>query len=152
MSDLIGEVLAPAGAVPSPPRGGIDPRRKNRIVMCVDDDDSTLSLISTVLGGAGYSVVPCKDAADGLSRLVRFEARVILVDLQMPQTDGFTFIAELKRRFRALNAKIVVVSARHDKEDVLKARSLGADDYVLKPFRPQRLLDRVDHWMGIRAA
>jgi DNA-binding response OmpR family regulator len=120
--------------------------------MCVDDDDGTRSLASQVLGAAGYSVVACRDGEDGLSRLVRFQARVILVDLQMPYPDGFTFMAELKRRFSNLKAKIVVLTARQSKEDVLKARELGADDYVLKPISPRRLLERVDHWMGIKAA
>jgi DNA-binding response OmpR family regulator len=130
----------------------IDPRRKNRIVMCVDDDDGALQLVSQVLGQAGYSVVACRDGEDGLKRLVRFEARVILVDLQMPYPDGFTFIAELRRRFKGLNAKIVVVSARQSREDVIQARRLGAHDYVLKPVSPKQLLERVDHWMGIKAA
>src|SRR5258708_18507425 len=130
----------------------VDSRRKNRIVMCIDDDAGVRELVAQVLGTAGYSVVPCKDAEDCLARLVRFEARVILVDLHMPYPDGFTFLAELRRRFDKLNARVVVVSGRHSKEDVLNARRLGAHDYVLKPFGPRQLLERVDHWMGIKAA
>ncbi len=129
-----------------------DPRRKNKIVMCVDDDPTIREIVVDCLRAAGYQVIACKTGEECLTRLVRMEVQIILLDLEMPDMDGFSTLQELRRRFPKLTSKIVVLTASKGSHDVQQARDLGAHDYLVKPFQVDRLIQRVDRLAGLRAS
>jgi DNA-binding response OmpR family regulator len=128
----------------------IDTRRRQKTVMCVDDDQTIREIVSDGLGSAGYQVVVCRTGEDCLSQLSRIEPQIILLDIEMPQLDGFTTLEMIRRRYPALSARIVMLTASRTEDAVHEARHLGADDYFIKPFRIDRLIDRVDFWTGLR--
>ena len=128
----------------------VDPRRRHKTVMCVDDDQTIRHIVSDGLGAAGYQVVVCRCGEDCLSQLTRIQPQVILLDLEMPHLDGFTTLEMIRNRYPGLEARIIMLTASRTKNSIEEARHLGANDYFIKPFRIDKLVDRVDYWTGLR--
>lgn len=124
-------------------------RRRSKLVVCVDDDANIRDIVKHCLGEAGYPVLVCRDGAASLSLLARYEPRLILLDVEMPELNGFETLKELQGRFPALRAKIIFLTGRRGADDVRAARNLGADDYMVKPFTRANLVRRLDRWCGI---
>ncbi len=109
-------------------------------ILLVEDDDGIRALAEMSLEDAGFEVDAC---ASGESALVSFGRRspdLLLVDLMLGGLDGFAFITEVRRHSRA---PIIVLSARRDPADIVRALEIGADDYVTKPFDDQVLIARI---------
>ena len=109
-------------------------------VLLVEDDASIRELAATGLGAAGFRV---ETAADGREALTRFDAvapDVVVLDLMLPELDGYEVCRELRARSQV---PIVMLSARTDTVDVVVGLELGADDYVTKPFEVAELAARV---------
>jgi DNA-binding response OmpR family regulator len=109
-------------------------------ILIVDNDLDLLDLIGYVLRRVGYEVVT---AMDGLQALERFELDrpdLILLDANLPKLDGF----EVCRRIRLdTETPVIMLTARDDEEDVVRGLSIGADDYVTKPFSARQLTARI---------
>jgi two-component system response regulator MtrA len=109
-------------------------------VLVVDDDPALAEMLGIVLRGEGYdpSFVADGDAALGAFR--REKPDVVLLDLMLPGTDGI----EVCRQIRAESGvPIIMLTARGDTRDVVLGLESGADDYVVKPFKPRELVARV---------
>jgi DNA-binding response OmpR family regulator len=109
-------------------------------ILLVDDDPDLLAVTSFALQQAGFLVVK---ANNGMEALEVFEAEqpdLAVFDINMPRMSGF----ELARRLRERSAiPLMMLTVRHEDEDVVKALELGADDYLTKPFSPKILVARV---------
>lgn len=123
--------------------------RKSKLVMCVDDDQNIRSVINHTLIEAGYTVVLCKSGLECLSMMVRVQPRLVLLDVDMPEMDGFAVCTKINEQFPACGAKIIFLTARRTKNDVEEARRRGGHDFMVKPFAPDRLVKRLDHWIGV---
>lgn len=109
-------------------------------VLAVDDEPEALCLLETILSRKGFDVVVAPDAHSGLRTAYRMHPDAILLDVMMPDMDGF----EVCRRLRQVtDAPIIFITARGNLDDVTEGFSLGADDYVVKPFRPSELVSRL---------
>jgi DNA-binding response OmpR family regulator len=109
-------------------------------VLVADDDPDLLDLVAYALGQAGYLVVK---AADGLSAIQRFEAElpdIAILDINMPGASGFDVCSAIRARSAM---PIMMLTARGEEQDLVRALDLGADDYLTKPFSPRTLLARV---------
>jgi two-component system, OmpR family, response regulator MtrA len=109
-------------------------------VLLVEDDASIRELAATGLGAAGFRV---DTAADGREALARFDSAtpdVVVLDLMLPELDGYEVCRELRARSQV---PIVMLSARTDTVDVVVGLELGADDYVTKPFEVAELAARI---------
>jgi DNA-binding response OmpR family regulator len=112
----------------------------SKTVLVVDDERRLVSLVQTYLEQEGYRVLSAFDGREALS-LARAQAPdLIILDLMMPEMDGYEFI-EAYRRERT--TPIIVLTARVEEQDQVMGLELGADDYVTKPFRPRELMARV---------
>lgn len=109
-------------------------------VLCVDDDVYLGDLLQYALKREGYSVQVAHRGAEAL-QVARFERPdVVLLDAKLPDADGF----ELCQHFRtALHIPVIMVTGHHTDEDVIAGFSLGADDYIVKPFSMQILVYRL---------
>jgi DNA-binding response OmpR family regulator len=106
----------------------------------IDDDTSLSSMVSQYLGARGLEVVTRPDAASGLLELSRARFDALVLDLMLPDQDGF----EVCRRVRASSElPILMLTARGDEDDRIVGLELGADDYLPKPFNPRELLARL---------
>ncbi len=110
-------------------------------ILIVEDDDNLGFLLQEYLGLEGYEVTLCKDGVSGLSTFKKKCFDICLLDVMMPNMDGFT----LAKKIRALNDNIpfLFLTARTLKTDRLNGFSIGAEDYITKPFDEEELLCRL---------
>jgi DNA-binding NarL/FixJ family response regulator len=124
----------------------LDARRK---ILCIEDDRDTADLIVEELFDRGYEVDVAYDGRDGLSAILRTEPDLVLSDISMPVTSGFEILERLTAvapRYRDM--PFVFLTALTDRQIELKARQLGADDFVTKPID----FDLLDTIIGARLA
>ena len=110
-------------------------------VLVIEDDGNVRALLTSVLMDGGYDVSGATGGSDGLKMARASDPGVILLDLSMPELDGWQVLDAL-RRDGPLPA-IIVVSAHHGESDIVRALEHGADDYITKPFGANDLLARV---------
>ncbi len=109
-------------------------------LLIVDDEPNVRSSLARSLGGHGYDVSAAVDGVAALDVLTREQFDAVLLDLMMPGMDGF----EVLRRLQGVSTvPVIVLSARGDEDDKIRALDLGADDYVTKPFGIRELLARL---------
>ena len=110
-------------------------------VLLVEDDADVLDVTTYALRREGYTVV---QAIDGQQALQRWEAEqpdLVLLDVNVPKLNGFEVCRRIRDEGRT---PVVMLTARHEEEDVIRGLKLGADDYVTKPFSPKQLVARTE--------
>jgi two-component system KDP operon response regulator KdpE len=109
-------------------------------VLVVDDDRQIRRALSTALGGHGYEVEVAVDGTDALTRIASWYPDVVVLDLIMPNVDGFEVVRDARTW---TDVPIIVLSARGRFDDKVTALDLGADDYITKPFGIEELEARI---------
>ncbi|HYG26377.1 MAG TPA: response regulator [Caulobacteraceae bacterium] len=117
--------------------------RGERHLLVVDDDDRIRTLIQEFLTRAGFRVTAAPDAAAAGRLMQTFDFDLIVLDVMMPGEDGFSFTRRLRSR-SGDQTPVLILTARGHSEDRIEGLSLGADDYLAKPFEPQELLLRIE--------
>jgi diguanylate cyclase (GGDEF)-like protein len=112
-------------------------------VVLVDDDPSILRLVGRLLASNGIEVIPCETGTAGLQALETNEWELCLLDRRLPDLDGFEICRRIKAESRFDTKQVIMLSADTAVADKVEAFSLGADDYITKPFQPIELLARV---------
>ncbi|RCX17406.1 two-component system response regulator MprA [Fontibacillus phaseoli] len=110
-------------------------------ILVIDDDEKITSMLRRGLAFEGYDVHTALNGAEGLSRVITENPDLIILDVMMPQIDGF----EVCRRLREGGSKVPVLmlTAKDEVENRVKGLDTGADDYLVKPFALEELLARV---------
>jgi DNA-binding NarL/FixJ family response regulator len=109
-------------------------------VLCIEDDRETAVLIAEELAERGYDVAVAHDGREGFAAILKLQPDIVLSDISMPVMSGFELLERLTAlapRFR--NMPFVFLTALTDRDNELKGRQLGADDYVTKPIDFDRL-------------
>ena len=109
-------------------------------VLVVDDDREIVGAIALALEKEGYRVLRAYDGMEALDHALDPELRLILMDVMMPRLDGLSAVLRIRER---RNLPIIVLSAKGEESDKVLGLSMGADDYVTKPFSTQELVARV---------
>jgi len=107
-------------------------------VLIVDDEPDVLLTLRMILEAEGFDTALAADGETALRRIDDEQPDVVLLDLMMPVLDGWYVLAELAGRTR--RPRVVVCSAKTATADQQRARDLGADEYLTKPFDPDRLV------------
>lgn len=110
-------------------------------IFVVEDDRDVRELIRTRLTEAGFDVHAARDGADALARLATINPDAMVLDINMPEVDGFSVLEALKVRGSLF--PVLALTARHASDDVRRAICLGAKDYLTKPFTEAQLIARV---------
>jgi two-component system response regulator ResD len=114
--------------------------RRGGTILLVEDEEDIASLVRAYLERDGFRVVWAARGTEGLQELERNDVRLAILDLQLPDTDGF----DLCRAIRSCSRlPVVMLTARDEEVDRVTGLELGADDYVTKPFSPRELVARV---------
>jgi two-component system KDP operon response regulator KdpE len=109
-------------------------------LLIIDDDKGLDQLLSDYLAGQGYSVRAAENGKLGLRAMYERQPDIVLLDVTMPDKDGW----ETLRRIREISSlPVIMLTARGDEADILQGFSLGADDYVTKPFSFAQLSARI---------
>ena len=110
-------------------------------VLVVDDEQRILNFLSSKLKASGYEVLTASNGAEALEQVQAEEPDLVVLDVLMPKKDGFETLKEL-RTFSPVPT--IILSAKGTNADKVKGLSLGADDYLAKPFSPDELVARIE--------
>ncbi|MBN1385532.1 response regulator transcription factor [Candidatus Woesearchaeota archaeon] len=117
-------------------------------ILVVDDEFAINFLLEMVLKES-YDLVTAKDGMEAIERMSD-DIDLVILDLMMPKIDGFAFLEKLRSSLRTKDMPVIILSAKHSKDDVDRARRLGVIDYVPKPFEPELLRNKVDSFFAGR--
>ena len=109
-------------------------------IMVVDDEPNIIELVRLYLKKEGYRVEAASTGSDALSRLSTIKPAIIVLDLMLPDIDGFEVCRQIRKKS---DVPILMLTARKDDIDKIVGLELGADDYLTKPFNPRELVARV---------
>ena len=112
----------------------------SKTIMVVDDEKRLVSLVESYLAQEGYRVVSANNGVEALPIASREKPDLIILDLMMPEMDGYGFMREHRKE---QDTPIILLTARVDDDERVIGLELGADDYITKPFRPRELVARV---------
>ena len=112
----------------------------NECILVVDDDKEIVKAIAILLEKEGYRVLKAYNGMEALDCALDPTLRLIIIDVMMPQLDGLSAVMKIREK---RNLPIIVLSAKSEDSDKVLGLSMGADDYVTKPFNPQELVARV---------
>ena len=121
-------------------------RERKRSVLVIDDNEDIRHLLTLVLENAGFTVLTGIDGADGLAQTRSAKPDLILLDAMMPGLNGFEVLEKIRndRDTKINSIPILMLTSRSSVEDIDKAIDLGATSYVVKPFRPEKLVQKVN--------
>ena len=109
-------------------------------VLVVDDDREIVKAIGILLAAEGYEVLKAYDGLQALDILSTRQVGLVLIDVMMPKLDGLSAVMRIREK---QNIPIIVLSAKSEDSDKVLGLSMGADDYVSKPYNPKELAARV---------
>ena len=112
------------------------------VILVVEDDAAVRQGIVDALTFSGYQVISAADGREGMEKALRSSYQLMLLDLVMPHYSGFEVLEALRKE--RPGQPVIILSARGEEADRVKGLTMGADDYVVKPFSVRELLARVD--------
>lgn len=128
-------------------------------ILCVDDDKDILELLIFTLSGAGFEVFTISNPKDALPYAVKLKPDLILLDVMMPEMSGYEVCGAFRKRPETAEVPVIFLTALNQYSDKMKALSLGAADFISKPFKKDlllaalnRCLDKKNKWEAAAAA
>jgi len=112
-------------------------------ILVVDDDPHIRELVGVFLRNEGFDVYEAGDGREALARLATVKADLVILDVMMPNMDGWELARELNGGERDFGVPLLMLTARGETSQKIKGFGLGADDYLVKPFEPLELVARV---------
>ena len=116
-------------------------------VLLIDDEPFYFKMMQKALKEGEYTLDYAKSGSEGLAKIPSFGPELLIVDLKLPELDGFEILRRLRRDPKFSYIPVIVITSKDELSEKLKAFELGADDYLVKPFQPEELVAR----MGILA-
>ena len=125
-------------------------RQNGKTIIAADDQPENLLLLESIIAARGYMFFGADSGMECLSLAARVSPRLILLDVQMPEMDGFETCRRLRAMRELLHTPIAFLTARKTSADVRAGMDAGGNDFLVKPFDPAKLIMRVDHWAAKR--
>jgi two-component system, OmpR family, response regulator VicR len=117
-----------------------------KLILCIEDEEEMIDLIRLILTRRGFNVLGANGGKEGLEAIRQKHPDLILLDLMMPDMDGWEVYQQMKADEATKNIPVIVVTAKAQSIDkVLGLHIAKVDDYIAKPFSPQELLNSVDN-------
>lgn len=122
-------------------------------VVCIEDEPEMIDLIKLILGRKGFELAGAMGGREGLELIRRSKPDLVLLDLMMPDMDGWEVYQQLKSDDELKHIPVIIVTAKAQSIDkVLGLHIAKVDDYVTKPFGPQELLQSIEKVLSARSA
>jgi len=117
-------------------------------ILIVDDEPKIVMALEYTFKKQNFEVYIARDGQEALDILDTQMPDIIILDVMMPNVDGYATIEQIKENERLKNCKIIFLSAKNKEKDIEKGLSLGADLYVLKPFSVKKLIEQVNELLN----
>lgn len=111
----------------------------NKKILVIDDSQTNLLLIEDILSEEGYNIIPVSDPKKGIGLVHTLHPDIIILDIMMPQMDGFEFFEKIK----PYNIPVIMISAKTDMITIKKSREIGVFDFIKKPVKIDVLKNKV---------
>jgi len=112
-------------------------------ILVIDDEPAVHRLLQIILEDEGFHIVGLDESEETRRSISKGKPDLIILDIMMPELDGFDVLRMLKGDEETQDIPVIILSARNRREDMDKAKRLGADIYLTKPFQPAELLKAV---------
>jgi len=123
---------------------------EKKVVVCIEDEPEMIDLVKLILGRKGFDLVGAVGGREGLETVRKLRPDLVLLDLMMPDMDGWEVYQQMKADDELKDVPVIVVTAKAQSIDkVLGLHIAKVDDYVTKPFGPQELLQSVNKVLGL---
>ncbi|MCH8095026.1 MAG: response regulator [Chloroflexi bacterium] len=123
--------------------------QKGKLVICIEDEQEMIDLVQLILGRRGFKVEGANGGLEGLEKVQQQKPDLVLLDLMMPDMDGWEVYQRMKSDESLREIPVIVITAKAQSIDkVLGLHIAKVDDYITKPFGPQELLESVEKILG----
>lgn len=112
-------------------------------ILIVDDEQEIVEFIDYNLKNAGYETATAYNGEDAIRTAIKFNPDLILLDVMMPEKDGFQTIKEIRNKPQLDNTIVIFLTAMSDEKSEIEGLKLGADDYIYKPIKPELIIQRL---------
>lgn len=112
-------------------------------VLVIDDDDEFLTMIKLLLSLNNFDVDTANSGMEGLKKIEEFNYDLVLLDVMMPHMSGFEVLKKIRADEKFIDLPVIMLTAKGEKEDVLEGITLGANDYITKPFETEILIAKM---------
>ena len=125
---------------------------RSQLILVVDDNQDIRDLISLILEEEGYSVISAEEGASALALIKEKEPTLVLLDVMMPGISGLEVLRQLRasKRSQVSQTPVIMITAKSQSTDIDEALELGATSYIIKPFRADALLEKVQSFLPIQ--
>jgi two-component system response regulator VicR len=124
-----------------------------RHIVCIEDEPEMIELIQLILNRRGFEVFGASGGKEGLKMVREILPDLVLLDLMMPDMDGWEVYQQMKSEESTRNIPVIVVTAKAQNIDkVLGLHIAKVDDYIAKPFGPQELIDSIEKILGQKSS
>lgn len=113
-------------------------------ILIADDEHKIIMTLEYAFRKAGYEIFIARDGSEVLEILKTEIPDIILLDIMMPNVDGYTTLAEIRKNDALSNIKVIFLSAKTGEADIAKGMELGADAYITKPYSIRKLTEKVE--------
>jgi DNA-binding response OmpR family regulator len=113
-----------------------------KTIVFIEDEEDVRKAIKYLLEAEGYTCLEATNGPEGIAILSKTPSDLLLLDVMMPGMDGFE-VCRIVKNQPELKLPVIFISARSDATDIARGFALGAEDYIIKPFDPQDLADRI---------
>lgn len=151
---LLREPKPPWNQLPNLPKSsqnlqkGSEPTKENRLkIACIDDSPIILREIQRFLGKEEYEIIKIDNPVEAASTLFRIRPHLVLLDISMPEVNGYKLCSLLRNSKTLSNIPIIMVTSRTGMIDKVRAKASGATDYLVKPFTQDELLEMVNKYL-----
>ena len=117
-------------------------------ILVVDDEVYLLQILDFSLGAEGYDVVTAEDGEQAINKAKSEQPDLIVLDIMMPKVDGYEACRKLKQDPSMKDVPVILLTAKGRDIDRKLGLEVGADDYITKPFSPNKLLEKIGSFLG----
>ena len=119
-------------------------------VLIIEDNSTDASIVKSLLMEEGVEVEVAVTGEEGITKAREIVPDLVILDLRLPDIDGFEVCARLKKEAGLVRTIVVILSIKDSAEDIKRAFQLNADDYIIKPSQPEFLIKKIKLYLGMR--
>jgi len=117
-------------------------------ILVADDDEDLFEALNFTLSQSHYQIIQAKDGAEAVSKALELHPDLILLDIIMPNVDGLTACRKIKTTEETKDIPSIMLTAKDGVKDVADAFQAGANDYIVKPFEMEQVLEKIEEFLG----